>query len=136
MVKALREQYGSKVFIDVITTQPNRYFSYHEVGQPCESIDGLRIRRIALPEHHSGFVDQARAFFSYAWGVYKFARAEQYDVVLATSSRLMTAALGRCIARKLRIPLYLDIRDIFVENLPEMLPFRIGKLFSSIFALL
>lgn len=136
MVKALREQYGNKVFIDVLTTQPNRYFSYHETGQACESADGLRIRRIALPEHHSGFIDQARAFFSYAWGVYKFARAEQYDLVLATSSRLMTAALGRWISRKLRIPLYLDIRDIFVENLPEMLPFKLGKFFSLFFALL
>lgn len=134
MVKALRDQYGDNVFIDVLTTQPNRYYSYHEVGQACETSPGVRIRRISLPEHHSGFLDQARAFFYYAWGVNKVTRKHQYDVVLATSSRLMTAALGRWIARKLRIPLYLDIRDIFVENLPEMLPFRLGGLLAKGFA--
>lgn len=136
MVKALREQYGDKVSVDVLTTQPNRYFSYPEVGEEYESISGLCIRRIALPAHHSGFLDQAIAFSHYAWGVYKYARKEQYDLILATSSRLMTAALGRWMAGKLRIPLYLDIRDIFVENLPEMLPFRGGNLLSRFFGLL
>ena len=136
MVKALREQYGDRVFIDVLTTQPNRYHSYHEVGQACETSPGMRIRRISLPDHQSGFLDQAKAFFYYAWGVNKATRGRKYDVILATSSRLMTAALGRLIARKLRIPLYLDIRDIFVENLPEMLPFGVGRPLSKCFALI
>jgi len=46
----------------------------------------------------------------------------QYDLVVATSSRLMTAALGAWIAKKQQTKLYLDIRDIFVKNIQELLP--------------
>jgi glycosyltransferase involved in cell wall biosynthesis len=48
-------------------------------------------------------------------------REHRYDVVFATSSRLMTAALGSWIARRKRAPLYLDIRDIFVETIGDVL---------------
>ena len=34
----------------------------------------------------------------------------------------MTAILGAHIARKMNRPLYLDIRDIFVETIVEVLP--------------
>jgi hypothetical protein len=45
-----------------------------------------------------------------------------YDLVLATSSRLMTAALGALIARRKRARLYLDIRDIFVDTIGDVSP--------------
>jgi hypothetical protein len=43
-------------------------------------------------------------------------------MVYASSSRLFTAYLGSLIARKKKIPLYLDIRDIFTENIQEIIP--------------
>src|SRR6202035_1235909 len=37
-------------------------------------------------------------------------------------SRLMTAALGAWIARREHVPLYLHIRDLFVDTINEVLP--------------
>ncbi len=59
-----------------------------------------------------------------------------YDVVYATSSRLMTASLGALVARQLRCPLYLDIRDIFVDTIKDVLPSRISFFVKPIFSMM
>jgi hypothetical protein len=81
-------------------------------------------------------LDQARAFAHFARVVARRVKGRQYDLVVATSSRLMTAALGAWTAGRLRAPLYLDIRDIFVDTLHEILPraaaWPIAPAFSAI----
>ena len=67
-------------------------------------------------------VGQAKAFLSFAVQASKFARGRKYDLVFATSSRLMTAALGAYLSRRARCPLYLDIRDLFVDTIGDILP--------------
>jgi glycosyltransferase involved in cell wall biosynthesis len=57
---------------------------------------------------------------AFAWQATRYARGGRYDLVVATSSRLMTAVLGAWIAYRQGARLYLDIRDIFVENLGEL----------------
>ena len=47
-------------------------------------------------------------------------RGREYNVVVATSGRLMTAVLGSWISRAKRAPLYLDIRDIFVDTIADL----------------
>ena len=54
----------------------------------------------------------------------------------ATSSRLFTAFLGSRIARKKKIPLYLDIRDIFVDTIKDLLPSKVSLLAKPIFSLI
>ena len=54
------------------------------------------------------------------YNVIKLVRKEKYDIVLASSSRLFTAFLGRLIAKKNNAYLYLDIRDIFVDTLSDI----------------
>jgi glycosyltransferase involved in cell wall biosynthesis len=49
-------------------------------------------------------------------------------VVFATSSRLFTAVLGSWIARRRQAPLYLDIRDIFVDTIKDVLAGVRGQL--------
>jgi glycosyltransferase involved in cell wall biosynthesis len=49
-----------------------------------------------------------------------------YDLVFATSGRLMTALLGAWIARRKRAKLYLDIRDIFADTIKDVLPVAIS----------
>ena len=120
LVEALRAHAGGAVQVDVLTTQPNRYHEHASETQVFETGDGVRIRRIRLPAHRSGFRDQAVAFVAFAWQVTRYARDERYDLVVATSSRLMTAVLGAWIACRQGARLYLDIRDIFVENLGEL----------------
>ena len=50
----------------------------------------------------------------------RLTRKERYDLVYASSSRLFTAFLGRRIAGRQGIPLYLDIRDIFVDTIKDV----------------
>jgi glycosyltransferase involved in cell wall biosynthesis len=66
--------------------------------------------------------DQARAFAGFARGAAAVARKARYDLVYATSSRLMTATLAAWVARRQRAPLYLDLRDIFVDTIKDVLP--------------
>lgn len=108
--------------ITVVTTAPNRYHSFRSAASARDDIGRLHVRRIELPPHRGGFVAQSRAFAAYAargWGL--TARCE-CDAVFATSSRLMTAVLGAAVARGLGVPLYLDIRDIFVDTMADVLP--------------
>lgn len=116
LVKALRAQ-GKGLSLDVLTTQPNRYQSFVQDADFCEEHDGLRIQRLVLPESKGGLLGQMWSFLYFAWGAYRFARGRHYDLVFATSSRLMTAVLGALLAAGKGARLYLDIRDIFVETL-------------------
>lgn len=121
LVQALQRQIGTDVRIDVLTTQPNRYASYSQDALPKEELGAVTVRRFALPAHRNGFLDQARAFATFAYQVIRATRGSQYDLVFATSSRLFTAALGAFVALRMRSPLYLDIRDIFVDTLQDVL---------------
>ena len=121
LVEALRRQ-SAELRIDVVTTLPNRYHSFTSEA-PAEERDGqLSISRIRLPPHRSNMIDQARAFGYFARVAAGRVRGRRYDLIYATSSRLMTAALGAWMAGRLHAPLYLDIRDIFVDTLKEIVP--------------
>ena len=122
LVGAMRERAPPGTQIDVVTTLPNRYHSYLREAAELERSDGLEIRRIPLPTHRSDMTGQARAFLSFARRAVAHVAARDYDLVVATSSRLMTATLGAWIARRKRARLYLDIRDLFVDTIQEVLP--------------
>lgn len=128
LVEALREHAGGAVQIDVLTTQPNRYHEHASETLVFESGDGVRVRRIHLPAHRSGFRDQGLAFVTFAYQAMRHVSDERYDLVVATSSRLMTAVLGAWIAYRQSARLYLDIRDIFVENLGELFSAPVSKI--------
>ena len=121
LVEALREQGSADLHIDVLTTQPNRYHSMDWGAEALEEREGVTLRRFELPSHRSGMKDQARAFLSYARQVSESTRHGRYDAVVATSSRLMTAALGARVARRVAAPLYLDIRDLFTDTMADVL---------------
>ena len=136
LVDALKRKMPADGQVDVLTTFPNRYSSFSIKAPTEEKTPGLSIVRIALPPHQSGMFDQARAFISFAREVSRQTRGQEYDLVFATSSRLMTAVLGAWVARKKRIPLYLDIRDIFVDTIKDVLPKHFSVLAKPVFAVL
>lgn len=136
LVKALLEQLPENAHVDLVTTLPNRYSSFSNDAPEYEGYSRLSVHRVALPAHKSGMIDQSKAFLSYARGVLKLVKTKQYDLVYATSSRLLTAALGAFVARRLRALLYLDIRDIFVDTIKDVLPGKIALLSSPFFSLL
>ena len=47
---------------------------------------------------------------------------KNYDLIFCTSSRYMTAFLGARVSKKIKSPLYTDIRDIFLDALPNFYP--------------
>ena len=135
-VDALRVKMPIHGQIVVLTTLPNRYRSFSVDAPAQELLPGLSIVRISLPPHQSGMLDQAKSFISFAREVLRQTQGQKYDLVFATSSRLMTAVLGAWIARKNRTKLYLDIRDIFVDTIKDILPRHLAILTKPLFDLL
>ncbi len=125
---------GSQV--NVVTTLPNRYHSFTVHAPQTEHQEGLSIFRISLPKHQSGLSDQSKAFFVFSREVIKHVNKQDYDIVFATSSRLMTAALGAWVARRKNARLYLDMRDIFADTIKDILPQKISWMIKPFFSVL
>ena len=121
LVKELQER---AVDVEVFTTAPNRYSSFTRATDNYEVRGNITIRRISIPKHASGFIDQIFAFSVFWVKVLWHVRKGKYDAVFATSSRLFTAVLGATISRWRRVPLYLDIRDIFVDTCSDVLSYN------------
>ena len=102
LVEALKKL-DENVFIDVITTMPNRYHSMNIDAKKFEQDNKVAIHRFQLPEHQSGMRDQTLAFIKYFSNCIMHSRSQQYDIVFATSGRLFTATLGAVIAKKIRL---------------------------------
>lgn len=136
LVGALRKIGRSGLLLDVVTTLPNRYKSFSANLQQEKDPAGVVVHRIPLPDHASDMLGQAKAFLPYARGAIQFARLRHYDMIFATSSRLMTAALGAAIARQHGALLYLDIRDIFADTLRDVLPKPLALPASIVFGLI
>ena len=110
-----------KAVIDLYTTSPNRYNTFKTKAPKYEEIGNLRIHRISLPSHNSGMIDQVLSFSKYFWTVLKMNKGKKTDLVFASSSRLFTAFLGYRLSKKSKSPLFLDIRDIFVDTMLDVL---------------
>ena len=121
LVDALQIEGGQSIQIEVISSQPSRYHSYQPIAAEYEEHDRLRIHRIALPAHQNGMVDQAKAYGVFAKSVWSETNGKRWDLVVATSSRLMTAALGAQVAKQTGARLYLDIRDLFTDTMSGIL---------------
>ncbi len=121
LVKKLLERMGGDGQLDVISTMPNRYHSFSVKAPEFEQTGNLSVWRVLLPVHRSGMVDQSRAFASYARAVLRQTAGEKYDIVYASSSRLMSAALGAIVAGRTGAKLYLDMRDIFTDSFGDQM---------------
>ncbi|MBA5762791.1 glycosyltransferase family 4 protein [Vibrio sp. 404] len=122
------------VEIVIVTTKPNRYSDFSVEAEDFEQQDNVTIHRVQLPNHNSGMFDQVRAFLKYYKKTIDITKNQDYDMVFATSSRLFTAFLGSRVSRKKNIPLYLDIRDIFVDTIKDVLPRKLAWFFKPIFS--
>lgn len=126
LVTELARQLSPADHIHVVTTQPNRYRSFRLTAPEHEQRGGpddcpVVIDRVPVPPHASGFIDQIRSFIAYYWAAYRLTKGHEYDLVVASSSRLFTAFLGARLTRKRSVSLFLDIRDLFRETILEML---------------
>ena len=126
-IPSLKALVGYDADIEILTTSPNRYQSYKNEAPEVEQNENIYIKRVKLPAHKSGMIDQSKAFAAYATGVAKHIKGKKYNLVFATSSRLFTAFLGAVVSRKNKAPLYLDIRDIFTDTMDNVLDGPIKK---------
>jgi hypothetical protein len=130
LIKELALKAKGKAKIEVITTFPNRYDTYKVEAKKNETLENLEIHRIVLPAHQSGMKDQIMSFKEYYFKALQITKNKKYDLVIASSSRLFTAFLGYKIAFAQKVPLYLDIRDIFYDTMEDVLKNKIIKAFS------
>ena len=127
LAKELAKQCVKDCNIDIITSKPNRYSSFKVEALSKEEVENITVHRIDLPSHKNGMFDQVHSFREYFVKTLKITNNVKYDLVFASSSRLFTAYLGLVIARKQSIPLYLDIRDIFVDTMDDVLKSKLVK---------
>lgn len=123
--KSLVEELSQKDKIEKITilsSTPNRYDSFRKGAESFESSGKIDIYRANTPRHGSSLFGQIRSFMCYATFALNKQKHEKYDVVFATSSRLLTALLGHFISRVQKSRLCLDIRDLFVDTVSSVYP--------------
>jgi glycosyltransferase involved in cell wall biosynthesis len=127
-IELAKQALEKDIFVDVYTTLPNRYSTFEQSAPEFEELGNLRIHRIPLPPHKSGMLDQVFSFKKFYSEVIKLNKNKRADLIFASSSRLFTAYLGYKIAKKSNSPLYLDIRDIFVDTMSDVFKSKILKL--------
>ena len=119
--------------IILITSMPNRYGSYKAEAEKIESFDNLIVHRIPVGSHKSGLFHQAIIYTKFFFGALMIQRKYDFNLVYASSSRLMTAFLGAFVSLLRKKRLYLDIRDIFKESITDLMSNIILRLGLSSF---
>lgn len=121
LVNKLKEKISDSDTVDIITTMPNRYKSFNSSETHSSGDKRIKIDRINTGTHKGGFADQSLLFYRYAKKTLRIIKKrEKYDIVFATSSRLMTAFLGTIVSKQQKAKLYLDLRDIFTDTLESI----------------
>lgn len=88
----------------------------------CE--EGIEVHWLPVPYSNTmSYTDRLRAFFNFAWQSARRAAAIGSDVVFATSTPLTIALPGVWAARRQRVPMVFEVRDLWPE-----LPIAMGAL--------
>src|SRR5699024_2011596 len=85
------------------------------------------VYRFDVPENKGGMKSQVLSYQAYYRAVRKFVKKRKYNLVIASTAKLFTGYLAHTIAKKQGVPLYLDVRDLFHENLDNMLSDGLSK---------
>lgn len=129
LVKEIAASISDEDEVIVITTQPNRYKSYKVEAPEYEDLGKIKVHRINISAHNSRMKDQARSFWHYYKKALIIAKSYNFDMVYASSSRLFTAYLGSKLAKKNKVPYYVDVRDIFVDTMDNILENKLVRFF-------
>ncbi|MBY6033634.1 glycosyltransferase family 4 protein [Marinobacter daepoensis] len=86
--------------------------------------EGIQVHWYPVPySNHMGFLQRLKAFFSFAFAARRKALEFEADVVFATSTPLTIALPAVPAARKKKVPMVFEVRDLW----PEM-PIAVGAL--------
>ena len=118
---------------------PQRYGHMKGV-KTHELINRIYVKRIYTPEHNNSFFRQLVSYLFFALAALRIAiiKRNSYDIIFASSSRLGTGFLGFIASRITGKSLYIDIRDIFSDNLRSIPFFKgsFGNFFIKIFRII
>ena len=84
--------------IDVLTTHPNRFNNYDTKLINTVSNKKLIIHRIKVPNLGPGQIQQSFIYLIFLVKAVMYIRKKKYDIIYATSSKLLTAVLGAFIS--------------------------------------
>ena len=124
-VRQLESVMDCQSSIHVYTTFPNRYKKFDpasdegfddSLGQDRVELNRIRVRRFG-----NGILSEIILFLQFISVVLITVRKNRYDAVFATSSRLATALVGVCVGKQQAIPVYLDMRDLFLDTAHSIL---------------
>ncbi|MDZ4858719.1 MAG: glycosyltransferase family 4 protein [Candidatus Hydrogenedentes bacterium] len=122
LVEALRNRLSNADEIEVLTTQPNRFEGMLANAASEEANANVVIRRCPLPRVQAGVAGRTRLFNAYALHVRRWTAGRSFDVVYASSARMLTAWLGAVVARRTGAQLYVDFRDILANDMFALYP--------------
>lgn len=110
--------------VDVITDVPNYpegvVYPGYENRYSEEEVDGIRVHRVPMvTAPNAGSAKRIASFVSFMLSAIWHRRrvAAPPDVVVATSPQFFSAIAGWWIARRLRVPFVLEIRDLWPESI-------------------
>jgi glycosyltransferase involved in cell wall biosynthesis len=133
IVDSLIKEGPSDLKVDVITTMPNRYQSLNVSALKFEEFSKVSINRITIPIHKNGIFDQVKAFIYFSLNTQKLIFKKKWDIIIATSARLMTASLAVWIAKHTKSKIYLDIRDLFTDTIEDVFKNNYIRIFLWLF---
>lgn len=133
IVDSLIKEGPSDLKVDVITTMPNRYQSLNVSALKFEEYSKVSISRITIPKHKNGIFDQVKAFFFFSLNTQKLTFKKKWDIIIGTSSRLMTASLAVYISKQTKSKVYLDIRDLFIDTIEDVFKNKYMRIFLWLF---
>ena len=120
LINSLKMQNVKDLELVVITTHPTRYSSFKPLSKNLEIKEKVIVHRIHVPSHKNGFLDQSFSFIFFASKAFIISKKYKFDVIFATTSRLMTGVLGLSISKNQKALFYLDIRDLFSDTLRDV----------------
>jgi glycosyltransferase involved in cell wall biosynthesis len=135
LAKALVGNNHIPVEVTVLAASPHRYPGSFNMSKEktLKEFGNITLNTVDLPTHNNSMFSQIWAYFFYVRFVMKEMHKGEFDGVYATSSRLLTGFLGAWVSKRLRIPLYLDLRDVFVLNISWLVPGIPSKLVQILF---
>src|SRR5690554_4062815 len=81
---------------------------------------GINVHWYPVPySNHMSFLQRIKAFFAFAFAARQKAASLQGDVVFATSTPLTIALPAVFTARKLKVPMVFEVRDLWPEMRSE-----------------
>ena len=120
--------------VDVLTDNPSYpegvVYDGYENRFTQETVDGIRVHRLPMylaPNEGSG--RRIASFVSFMFSVLWHARrlGPRPDIVAATSPQFFCAVGGYLLARRLRVPFLLEIRDLWPESIVAVGAMRRGR---------